>query len=91
MTTVAEFYKIDGEQVAQNLHEVREKIEAGGGQIVLDFSAAIRIGTSAVQAIEELAAAAEKQSVKVEFRGVNVTVYKVLKLARLTTRFSFAN
>lgn len=91
MTTVAEFYKIDGEHVAQSLHEVREKIEADKEQIVLDFSVVLRIDTSALQAIEELAAAAEKQSVKVEFRWVNVTVYKVLKLARLTTRFSFAN
>jgi anti-anti-sigma regulatory factor len=90
MTTVAEFYKIDGEHVAKSLNEVREKLGADG-EFVLDFSAMLRIDTSALQAIEDLAAAADQLATRIEFRGVNVTVYKVLKLARLTTRFSFAN
>ncbi len=65
MTTVAEFYKIDGEHVAKSLNEVREKIGADDGEVVLDFSAVLRIDTGALQAIEELAAAAESKSVKV--------------------------
>jgi anti-anti-sigma regulatory factor len=91
MTTVAEFYKIDGEHVAQSLNEVRGRLVTDNGEVVLDFSTVLRIDTSALQEIEDLAAAAEKQSVTVECRGVNVSVYKVLKLARLTSRFSFAN
>ena len=91
MTTVAEYYKIDGEHVAQSLNEVREKLGTDNGEVVLDFSPVLRIDTNALQAVEDLAAAAERRSVKVEFRGVNVSVYKVLKLARLTARFSFAN
>lgn len=91
MTTVAEYYKIDGEHVAQSLNEVREKLGTDKGEVVLDFSAVLRIDTSGLQAVEGLADAAEKGPVKVEFRGVNVSVYKVLKLARLTARFSFAS
>jgi anti-anti-sigma regulatory factor len=91
MTTVAEYYKIDGEQIAQSLNLVREKLGSDNGEVVLDFSAVLRIDTGALQAMETFAVAAEKQSVKVEFRGVNIAVYKVLKLARLTESFSFAN
>jgi anti-anti-sigma regulatory factor len=91
MTTVAEFYKIDGEHVANSLNEVRAKIGTGDGEVVLDFSAVLRIDTTALQAIEDLVAAAEEKSVRVTLRGVNVNVYKVLKLSRLTARFTFAN
>ena len=91
MTTVAEYYKIDGEHVAQSLNVVREKLGTDDEEVVLDFSAVLRIDTFGLRAIQELAAAAEKQSAKVELRAVNVAVYKVLKLARLTSRFSFAN
>jgi anti-anti-sigma regulatory factor len=91
MTTVAEYYKIDGEHVAQSLNEVREKVVSDQGEVVLDFSAVLRVDTSGLQAIEDLAGAADQKSVRVTLRGVNVNVYKVLKLSRLTSRFSFAN
>lgn len=48
----------------------------------------LRVDTGALRAIEELA---ELDSGKVSLRGVNVGVYKVLKLARLTSRFAFVN
>ena len=34
---------------------------------------------------------ADAKTVKVVLRGVNVDVYKVLKLVKLTPRFSFVN
>jgi anti-anti-sigma regulatory factor len=88
MTTVAEYYKIDGEHVTQSLNEVRVKLGTDDGEAVLDFSAVIRIDTSALRVIEELA---ELNSARVCLRGVSVGVYKVLKLARLTSRFAFMN
>jgi len=91
MTTVAAYYKIDGEHATQSLNEAREKLVSEDGEAVLDFAAVLRIDTSGLQAIEDLASAAEQKSVKVTLRGVNVNVYKVLKLARLTARFSFEN
>lgn len=88
MMTVAEYQKIDGEHVAQSLNDVREKFGTDDGEVVLDFSGVLRVGTGALRAIEELA---ELDSGKVSLRGVNVGVYKVLKLARLTSRFAFVN
>jgi hypothetical protein len=41
--------------------------------------------------MEDLANAADEKSVKISLQGVNVDVYKVLKLARVTARFSFVN
>ena len=91
MTTVAAYYKIDGEHVTQSLNEAREKLASEDGEAVLDFAGAVRIDTGGLHAIEELANAADQKSVKVTLRGVNVNVYKVLKLSRLTSRFSFVN
>jgi anti-anti-sigma regulatory factor len=88
MTTVAEYHKIDGEHVAQSLNDVREKLVTEDGEVVLDFSGVLRVDTGALRAIEELA---ELDSGRVSLRGVNVGVYKVLKLARLTSRFAFVN
>jgi hypothetical protein len=39
--------------------------------------------------MEKLAGVADDKAVKVVLRGVNVDVYKVLKLVNLTPRFSF--
>jgi hypothetical protein len=41
--------------------------------------------------MEELAQLASEKNVKVALRSVNVDVYKVLKLVKLTRRFSFVN
>ena len=58
------------------------------GEAVLDFSSIRRIDTSGVRALEDLVRLADAKSVKVVLRGVNVDVYKVLKLMKLTRRFS---
>jgi anti-anti-sigma regulatory factor len=42
-----------------------------------------------VQALEELADRADEKGIKVALRGVNVDVYKVLKLVKLSSRFAF--
>ena len=59
--------------------------------MVLDFSAVRRIIAPALRAIEEFVSAADEKSVKVALRGVNIDVYKVLKLARLSSRVSVVN
>lgn len=91
MTTIDLWVEIDGNRVAQALHEAGEKLDSAGGDIYLDFSAVRRVDPSALQAMEELAAVADVKSVKVVLRGVNVDVYKVFKLARLAPRFSIVN
>jgi len=83
--------RIDGEQVVQALQEIREKLDSGKGELMLDFSSVPRIDASALKAMNEFAGAADGKGVKVVLRGVNVNIYKVLKLVRLTSRFSFLN
>ena len=41
--------------------------------------------------METLADSADEKAVKVVLRGVNIDIYKVLKLAKLASRFSFQN
>jgi hypothetical protein len=41
--------------------------------------------------MEEFARIADDKAVRIVLRGVNVDVYKVLKLVKLAHRFSFVN
>jgi len=91
MTTIVDWHKVDGDHVAKALTGACEKLNSAEGEVLLDFSAVRRIDPAGLRAVEEFATAAEGMSVKVALRGVNVDVYKVLKLARLTGRFSFVN
>ena len=89
MTTIAAWLSIDENNVVPALREAAEKLDGAGGEVVLDFVAVRRIDSSALRALEELAGLAEKNSVKVVLRGINVDVYKVLKLVKLAPRFTF--
>lgn len=89
MAIVAAWQKIDEESVVLALHEAEEKLESAEGEVVLDFSSVRRVDPSAIRAIEEFANAADDKVVKVGLRGVNVDVYKVLKLVKVASRFSF--
>jgi anti-anti-sigma regulatory factor len=89
MTMNAEWLEIDGESVVQGLQAARETLDSAKGDVVMDFSSVRRIDPSGLRAMEELAGAAEEKAVKVILRGVNVDIYKVLKLVKLASRFSF--
>ena len=89
MTMNAEWIAIDGERVVQGLQTARETLDTAHGDVVLDFSSVRRVDPSALRAMEELAGLADGKAVKVVLRGVNVDIYKVLKLVKLTSRFSF--
>jgi anti-anti-sigma regulatory factor len=91
MAMNAVFLNIDEARVVAALRESGEKLDGTEGEAVLDFSSVRRIDSSAVRALEELARVADEKNVKVVLRGVNVDVYKVLKLIKLTRRFSFVN
>ncbi len=73
------------------MREALETLNGDGGEVVLDCSSVQRIDPSALLALEQLAGAADDQSVKVVLRGVNVGVYRVLKLMKLAPRFSFVS
>ena len=87
----AVFLNIDEKRIVPDLQEAGKKLDGTEGEVVLDLSSVRRIDASALVAIEELARTAGEKSVKVALRGVNVDVYKVLKLVKLTNRFSFVN
>jgi len=81
--------KIDPERVAQTCTEALGKLDGAGSEVVLDFSSVRRIGPDAIGALEQFAVTAGEKAVKVALCGVSVEVYKVLKLVKLTARFSF--
>ena len=89
MAMIAAWLRVDGDHVVQDLQEAREKLDAADGEVVLDFSSVRSIDSSAIGALEALAGIADGKTVKVVLRGVNVEIYKVLKLVRLARRFSF--
>ncbi len=90
MTTNAQWIKLDPERVVLALHqEAVEKVNHAEGEVVLDFSGVRRIDSSVVRGLEELAGLADDKSVKVVLRAVNMDIYRVLKLLKLTHRFSF--
>jgi len=91
MAMIAVWLKIDEESVAQALQEAGDKLDGVEGEVALDFSSVRRIDASALRALEKFAGLADDKGVKVVLRGVNVGVYKVLKLVKLTSRFSFVS
>jgi anti-anti-sigma regulatory factor len=68
-----------------------ERLDSAEQELVVDFSAVDRVDSAALRGLEELAAKAQERSVKVVLRGVNVEVYKVLKLVAVAGQFSFFN
>jgi len=91
MTTTAQVQRVNGDNVAHALEDIGAKLSGSEGDVVMDFSSVRRIDPAAVRAFEDLATAADENAVKIILQGVNVDVYKVLKLARLTARFTFVN
>ncbi len=91
MAMIAVWLKVDEERVVQALHEATEKLDSVEGELALDFSSVQRIDSKDLRAMAEFADMADNRSVKVVLRGVNLGVYKVLKLVKLASRFSFVN
>lgn len=90
-TTASESFVIHGEHVAEGLESVRANLPADGGELLLDFFFVQALNPAGIRALEDLAGAADLLKAKVVLRGVNVEIYKVLKLAQLTERFLFVN
>jgi len=89
MAMIALQHIIDGKRVIPSLDEARQKLDGADSEMILDFSSVGRIDVRALRALEELAAGAEDKGVKLVLRGASNDVYRVLKLMKLTPRFSF--
>jgi anti-anti-sigma regulatory factor len=81
----------DANGLAAALELEAAHLDAGEQELVLDFSAVSRIDTGALAALENLLRAAGENGIRVSLRGVNVVVYKVLKLTKVAQRLSFVN
>jgi anti-anti-sigma regulatory factor len=65
----------------ETIADVLGKLDGGAGEVILDLSSVRRIDARELRAFQNLAAQAAAKSVKLTLRGVNVDIYKVLKLA----------
>jgi ABC-type transporter Mla MlaB component len=80
---------IDPQRVAPMLRqEAVEMVNGAERNVTLDFSGLRRIDSTAVTALEELAALADSRSVHITLEAVNTDIYKVLRLLNVTARFS---
>jgi anti-anti-sigma regulatory factor len=91
MSTTEMVLSIEEERMVATLQEVADGLDGSGGEVGLDLSSVRRIDPSTLQALQGLVRVADDKGVKVILRGVNVDVYKVLKLVNLTQRFSFVH
>ena len=89
MAMNAVLVNINEKDVLLALEEARQKLDGMGDKAVLDFSSVRRIDSHELRAIEEFGRIADEKAIKVELRSVNVNVYRVFKLVKLTRRFSF--
>jgi ABC-type transporter Mla MlaB component len=87
-TKTPTYLEVDPDNAIRALQGVGEKL-ASGDETILNFSRVMRIEPGALRALEALAQAASEAAAKITLRSVNVEVYKVLKLARVASRFSF--
>ena len=72
-----------------SLQEADEKLHQAEGEVILDFTSVIRVDSKGLRELGRLADRADAKSTKFVLRGVNVNIYKVLKLMRLAPRFLF--
>jgi anti-anti-sigma regulatory factor len=83
--------KVDEERLIATLQDIGAKLESTVGDVIMDFSAVHRVNPAALDALTEFVDAADEKSVNVVLSGVNIDVYRVLKLASLTRRFSMVS
>jgi len=66
-----------------------ECLRTTGGELTLDFASSPRIEADVLSALESLAEQAREGQVGIVLTGVSVGVYRVLKLVKLDSRFSY--
>ncbi|HXZ13478.1 MAG TPA: STAS domain-containing protein [Candidatus Sulfotelmatobacter sp.] len=91
MAMINVWLNMEEKGIVHALREAAEKLAGAEDELIVDFAAVRRIDQNVLRAIEGLAGIADQKSLKVMLRGVNVDVYKVLKLVKLAPRFTFVN
>ncbi len=91
MAMISEWVKIDAVRMAESLNSAGERLSSADGELVLDFSSIQRIDGGAISSLHKLSQSAEQKNVRLVLRGTNIDIYRVLKLARMDTHFTFTN
>ena len=81
--------KVEQGRIQEALQEAVTRLDDSNTELALDFSSVHRIDSAALREMEKLASTAGEKSVRVVLQGTDVDVYKVLKLTKLSSRFSF--
>jgi len=81
---------IDQQRVTAALDQAAKKLNSEA-EVALDLSSVRRLDASDVQRLENFARVANEKKVKVLLRGVNVDIYKALKLTKLAGEFWFVS
>ncbi len=82
---------LEQEHLVRSLRESQEQLNRADGEIVLDFSGVQRLDSAVLGTIEDLVTSADSKGTKLVLRGVRADVYKVLKLLKLASRFSYVD
>lgn len=88
---IAEIHKINAQHAVESLRAAREKLDAVNVETVLDFTSVLQIDPPVLRELEALAILADESNDRICLLHVNVEIYKVLKLAKLSARFNFRN
>ena len=91
MATSPTAVDIDEQRIAAALDLAAKKLDGSEKEVVLDLSSVRRINPADIRRLAEFAHAAELKKIRVLLRGVNVDVYKVLKLTKLAREFSIVH
>lgn len=91
MATISGVVQVDEARAARSIEDACARLESADGELVLDLSSVERLDPSAVVALNALVPLAKEKATKLVLRGVNVNVYKVLKLVRLSNHFTFVS
>jgi anti-anti-sigma regulatory factor len=82
---------LDLQSVLPMLQAAREQLAGAPAEVELDFSSVHCIDSVALQAMEDLARAAEGTRTKLILSQVGIDIYKVLKLTNVAPLFVFRN
>ncbi len=91
MAKIAEWFRVDPARVSDSLRDAQQKLNAVEGEQVLDMSSVRQVDVKGMAALQELMSVAEEKKLKLILRGVNIDVYRVLKLTRAADRLAFIN
>jgi len=91
MATSRTIIDLDQQRITAALDQAAKKLDGNEKEVVLDFSCVRRIDSGDVRRLAEFAHAAEEKKVRVLLGGVDIDIYKVLKLTKLTREFGFVN